>query len=65
MTTEINKFVQSIAKRVYPETEKEKNCIEAHGKRVIAMGKLSKKIIETITKYKEENPLYVDENKVA
>ena len=51
MTPEINKFVQSIAKRVYPLTEKEKECIEEFGKMVIKRGHLSKAIIETISKY--------------
>jgi hypothetical protein len=51
MTTEINKFVQSIAKRVYPLTEKEKNCLEEFGKMHIKRGHLSKAIIETISKY--------------
>lgn len=44
-TTEIKSFAESIAKRVYPLTDKEKNCIEHYGKMIINRGHLSKQII--------------------
>lgn len=51
MNPEIPKYIDSIAKRVYPLTEKEKNCIEEHGKMIINRGHLKKAIIETISKF--------------
>lgn len=54
MNPEINKFVQSIAKRVYPETEKEKNCINEFGKMIIKRGQLSKAIINIINEKANE-----------
>ena len=45
---EIKVFTESIAKRVYPETEKEKKCINEYGKMIINRGKLSKQIIEFV-----------------
>jgi hypothetical protein len=54
METEIKKYCQILAKRVYPITEKEKTCINEHGKRTILRGKLEKRIIETISKYEQE-----------
>ena len=54
MQTEIKKHCQIIAKKVYPMTEKEKTCIEEHGKRTILRGKLEKRIMETISKYESE-----------
>jgi len=53
MTTEIDKYCESIAKRVYPMTEQEKNCIEKFGKMVIKRGHLKKAIIQTISKYEQ------------
>jgi hypothetical protein len=43
---EIKKLAEMIAKRVYPETEKEKNCINEFGKMIIKRGQLRKRIIE-------------------
>lgn len=48
---EIKKFCQSIAKRKYPETEKEKNCINEYGKMIIKRGHFAKELIEFISKY--------------
>lgn len=52
MNKEINTYIESIAKRIYPLTEKEKNCIEKYGQMVINRGHVKKAIIETISKYK-------------
>jgi len=52
--SEINKLVQSIAKRKYPETEQEKNCIEKYGKLIIKRGHFSKALINFISKYDSE-----------
>jgi len=49
--TEIKKYCDSIAKRKYPETEKEKNCINEYGKMVIKRGQFSKQLINFITEY--------------
>ena len=46
MEHELKKLSQMIAKRVYPETEKEKKCIEEFGKMIIKRGHLSKQIIQ-------------------
>jgi hypothetical protein len=54
MNPEINKYVDSIAKRIYPLTDKEKNCLEHFGKMIIKRGHVKKAIIETISKYDEE-----------
>ena len=51
MNREIETYVDSIAKRVYPLTEKEKNCIQKYGEMVINRGHVKKAIIETISKY--------------
>lgn len=48
---EIETYIESIAKRVYPLTEKEKNCIQKYGEMVINRGHVKKAIIETISKY--------------
>jgi hypothetical protein len=48
MITEIEKFVDSIAKRIYPLTDKEKNCINEFGKMVIKRGHVKKAILEVI-----------------
>lgn len=50
---EIPNFIDSITKRVYPLTDKEKNCIDKLGKLYIKRGHLKKAIIETITKHQE------------
>ena len=47
----IDKFIDSIAKRVYPLTEKEKSCLNEFGKMVINRGHLKKEIIQVISKY--------------
>lgn len=49
--TEIKKYCQSIAKRKYPETEKEKNCINEYGKMIINRGQFAKRLINFITNY--------------
>jgi hypothetical protein len=49
--TEIKKYCYSIAKRKYPETEKEKNCINEYGKMIIKRGQFSKQLINFISKY--------------
>lgn len=51
MDREMGKFIDSITKRVYPETQEEKTCIEKFGKMIIKRGHLKKAIIETISKY--------------
>ncbi len=51
MEREVDKFIDSIAKRVYPLTEKEKSCIEKYGKMVMNRGHLKKEIIQVISKY--------------
>lgn len=48
---EIKKYCQSIAKRVYPETEKEKNCINEYGKMIVRRGHFTKELINFISKY--------------
>ena len=50
-STEIKKYCQSIAKRKYPETEKEKNCINEYGKLIIKRGHFTKELINFISKY--------------
>ena len=50
-TIEIKKYCESIAKRKYPETEKEKNCINEYGKLIIKRGYFTKELINFITKY--------------
>lgn len=50
-TIEIKKYCQSIAKRKYPETEKEKNCINEYGKMIIKRGQFTKELINFISKY--------------
>jgi hypothetical protein len=52
--TEIKRLVDSIAKRKYPETEQEKNCIEKYGKLIIKRGHFSKALINFISKYDSE-----------
>lgn len=54
INNEIPKFIESITKRVYPLTEKEKTCINAYGKLIIKRGHLKKAIIETISKYDQQ-----------
>jgi len=54
---EIKKLTDMIAKRVYPETEKEKNCINEFGKMIIKRGHLSKQIIETINECKRKEDI--------
>ena len=49
--TEIKSYCQSIAKRVYPETEKEKNCINEFGKMIVRRGHFTKELINFISKY--------------
>ncbi len=51
MEREVDKFIDSIAKRVYPLTEKEKGCINHLGKMYINRGHLKKEIIQVISKY--------------
>lgn len=58
--TEIKRLCQSIAKRKYPESEKEKKCINEYGKMIIKRGHFTKELINFITKYDgktEENIL--------
>lgn len=58
--TEIKRLCQSIAKRKYPESEKEKKCINEYGKMIINRGHFTKELINFITKYDgktEENIL--------
>lgn len=50
-TIEIKKYCESIAKRKYPETEKEKNCINEYGKMIIKRGQFTKELINFISKY--------------
>jgi hypothetical protein len=54
---EIKKLAEMIAKRVYPETEKEKNCINEFGKMIIKRGQLRKRIIELINDSKRKEDL--------
>ena len=54
MNREIETYIESIAKRVYPLTEKEKNCINEFGKMIINRGHVKKAIIETISKYSQD-----------
>ena len=49
---DIEKFVQSISKRVYPETEKEKKCINKFVLMKMNRSHLTKAIIEFISQYK-------------
>ena len=49
--TEIKKYCASIAKRKYPETEKEKKCINEFGKLIIKRGHFTKELINFISKY--------------
>jgi hypothetical protein len=51
---EIKKLAEMIAKRVYPETEKEKNCINEFGKMIIKRGQLRKRILELINDSERE-----------
>jgi len=51
MEREVDKFIDSIAKRVYPETVEEKCCIEKYGKMIMKRGHLKKEIIQVISKY--------------
>lgn len=51
VSRETEKFIDSIAKRVYPLTDKEKSCLNAFGKMVINRGHLKKEIIQVISKY--------------
>ena len=51
---EVDKLVHSIAKRKYPETEKEKKCINEYGKLIIKRGQFSKAVINFISKYDNE-----------
>lgn len=53
MEREVDKFIDSIAKRVYPLTEKEKSCLEKFGKMIINRGHLKKEIIQVISKYEQ------------
>ena len=53
MEREVDKFIDSIAKRVYPLTEKEKTCLEKFGKMIINRGHLKKEIIQVISKYEQ------------
>jgi hypothetical protein len=57
ITNEVSKYIDSITKRVYPLTDKEKNCINEFGKMHVNRGHLKKAIIETITKttYNDES----------
>jgi hypothetical protein len=48
---ETDKYIDSIAKRVYPFTDKEKNCVNEFGKMIINRGHLKKEIIQVISKY--------------
>jgi hypothetical protein len=50
-TIEIKKYCESIAKRKYPETEKEKKCINEYGKLIIKRGHFTKELINFISKY--------------
>ncbi len=53
MEREVDKFIDSIAKRVYPLTEKEKTCLNEFGKMIINRGHLKKEIIQVISKYEQ------------
>lgn len=53
MEREVEKYVESIAKRIYPFTDKEKNCIQKHGEMIINRSHVKKAIIETISKYEQ------------
>lgn len=48
---ETEKYIDSIAKRVYPLTDKEKSCLNEFGKMIINRGHLKKEIISVISKY--------------
>lgn len=48
---EIKRLCQSIAKRKYPESEKEKKCINEYGKMIVRRGHFTKELINFITKY--------------
>lgn len=47
----IKQLCEAISKRVHPETEKEKNCINEFGKLVIKRGHFTKELINFISKY--------------
>lgn len=51
MEREVDKFIDSITKRVYPLTDKEKGCVNEFGKMIINRGHLKKEIIQVISKY--------------
>jgi len=51
MEHEVDKFIDSIAKRVYPLTEKEKNCTNEFILMKMKRSHLKKEIIQTISKY--------------
>lgn len=53
VSRETEKYIDSIAKRVYPLTEKEKSCLEKFGKMIINRGHLKKEIIQVISKYEQ------------
>ncbi len=53
VSRETEKFIDSIAKRVYPLTDKEKSCLEKFGKMIINRGHLKKEIIQVISKYEQ------------
>lgn len=50
---EIEKFVQSISKRIYPETEQEKKCINDFVLMKMRRSHLTKEIINFISKYEQ------------
>lgn len=53
MERETDKYIDSIAKRVYPLTEKEKNCVNEFVLMKMKRSHLKKAIIETISKYEQ------------
>jgi len=63
MERETDKYIDSIAKRVYPLTEKEKSCINSYGKMIINRGHLKKEIIQVISKYTQNEKIqHTEEN---
>jgi hypothetical protein len=51
---ELGRFVDSIAKRKYPDTHQTKKCINEFGKLIIKRGHFKKAVIEFISKYDTE-----------
>jgi hypothetical protein len=48
ITREKIKQIESRAKRIYPMTEREKNCINEYGKMIINRGHFKKRVVKFI-----------------